>query len=56
MRRYDLNGVVRFALAAVVTLGLLGCSARNSNTNAQSQESKDEKTRQDVANLSLIHI
>ena len=48
--RSDLDRLIRFALATLVILGLIGCSARNSNTNAQSQESKDEKTREDVAN------
>jgi hypothetical protein len=48
MRR-DLNGTVRLALAVVVILGLAGCSAKKNNMNAQSQESKDEKTREDVA-------
>lgn len=48
--RSDKGMLVHFALAVVVALSLIGCNARNSNTNAQSQESKDQKTREDVSN------
>jgi len=46
--RCDKSTVIRLALAVLVILSLVGCTSNN-NTNAQSQESKDEKTRQDVS-------
>ena len=39
-----------FAFALTLLVGLAGCSMRNNDTRAQSQESKDEKTREQVAN------
>jgi DNA uptake protein ComE-like DNA-binding protein len=45
---WDPGRLARLALAALVTLSLAGCARRN--TNAQSQQARDEKTREDVAN------
>lgn len=39
-----------FAFAVTLLLGLAGCSLRHNDRRAQSQESQDQKTREQVAN------
>jgi DNA uptake protein ComE-like DNA-binding protein len=46
--RCDLS--VRVGLTMLLLQGLSACTARNSDTRARSQQSKDEKAREQVAN------
>lgn len=48
--KYRVEKLLYFAFAVTLLLGLAGCSSRNNNARAQSQESKDQKTREEVAN------
>jgi DNA uptake protein ComE-like DNA-binding protein len=47
--RFDLDNLVRVTLAAVIIGASVGCVSRDQNANAQSQQSKDDQTRQEVA-------
>ena len=48
--RYSVEKLSFFAFAITLSLGLPGCSWWNSHPGPQSQESRDQKTREQVAN------
>ena len=47
--KHSLEKTARFTLAFAILLSLTGCASHN-NTSAETQQSKDEKTREQVAN------